>query len=168
MIRKVPEGICTTWVFDHLQEGKELFFSGPYGEFRLSDTDAPMICIAGGSGMAPIWSILQDMVEKNIQRQAVYFFGALSQKDLFCREELTEMARTNDWFTFVPALSNEPDDSDWTGEKGLITDIVKKHFPDTSAYEAYLCGSPGMINACIAVLTEGGMPEENIFYDKFA
>jgi len=168
MIRKVPDGICTTWVFDHLQEGRELNFSGPYGEFQLSDTDAPMICIAGGSGMAPIWSILMDMTERNNSRKAVYFFGALSQKDLFLTDELAKLSKENESFTFIPSLSNEPEDSGWKGETGLITDIVKRHFPDTSAHEAYLCGSPGMINACITVLTEGGMPEEKIFYDKFA
>ena len=168
MIRKVPEVICNTFVFDHLQKNKTLKFSGPYGKFQLSDTDAPIICIAGGSGMAPIWSILQDMVEKNNQRNAVFFFGALSQKDLFRREELTTLSKENEWFTFIPALSNEPEDSDWKGDRGMITDIVKRYFPDTSAHEAYLCGSPGMIGACISILTEGGMPEENIFYDKFA
>ncbi|MBN2600765.1 MAG: 2Fe-2S iron-sulfur cluster binding domain-containing protein, partial [Candidatus Marinimicrobia bacterium] len=60
-IRLVPDGICTSWVFDYLKEGQEVNFSGPYGEFRLSETDAPIIFIAGGSGMAPIWSILRDM-----------------------------------------------------------------------------------------------------------
>lgn len=168
MIRRVPEGICTTWVFDYLQEGNELYFSGPYGDFNLSETDAPIIFIAGGSGMAPIWSIIQYMVEEGIQRNAVYFFGALTQKDLFYADELTKIAESFEWFKFVPALSREPEDSDWQGERGLITDVVKRYFPDTSAHEGYLCGSPGMIDACISVLTEGGMPEERIYYDKFA
>jgi Na+-transporting NADH:ubiquinone oxidoreductase subunit F len=169
IVRRVPDGICTTWVFDHLAEKTPVRFSGPYGEFHMSDTDAPIIFIAGGSGMAPIWSILRDMKEKNIShRPATYFFGALTQKDLFYRDELESLQREMDWFTYVPALSNEPENSDWQGERGLITDVVKKHFPDTSKYEAYLCGSPGMINACVNVLTDGGMPEEKIFYDKFA
>lgn len=168
MIRRVPEGICTTWVFDYLQEGNQLYFSGPYGEFNLSETDAPIIFIAGGSGMAPIWSIIQYMVEEGIQRNAVYFFGALTQKDLFYTHKLTKIAESFEWFKFVPALSREPEDSDWQGERGLITDVVKRYFPDTSAHEGYLCGSPGMIDACISVLTEGGMPKEKIYYDKFA
>ena len=64
MVRKVPSGICTTWVFEHLKEGQEVVFSGPYGKFRLSNTDAEIIFIAGGSGMAPIWGILKDIKEK--------------------------------------------------------------------------------------------------------
>ncbi len=168
IIRRVPDGICTTWVFDHLKEKEEVTFSGPHGEFNLSDTDAPIICIAGGSGMAPIRSILRDMKEKGIMRPTTYFFGALTQNDLFYVSELQKLAEEHPWFTHIPALSNEPEDSGWQGERGLITNVVAKHFPDTSKHEAYLCGSPGMINACVQVLTKGGMPEDRIFYDKFA
>lgn len=168
IIRRVPDGICTTWVFDHLKEGQPVEFSGPFGEFGLSDTDAPIIFIAGGSGMAPIWSLLRHMAENGNTRKATYFFGALTQRDLFFVEELNALAAEHDWFEFVPALSNEPEDSGWEGPTGLITDVVAKHIPDTSAHEGYLCGSPGMINACLKVLTGGGMPEDNIYYDKFA
>ncbi len=168
IVRRVPNGICTTWVFDHVKEKQKISLSGPYGEFQLSDTDAPIICIAGGSGMAPIWSIVRDMKEKGISRETTYFFGALTQRDLFFVDELKALEAELPWFHFVPALSNEPDDSGWDGEQGLITDVVARHFPDTSKHEAYLCGSPGMINACLKVLSQGGMPDENIFYDKFA
>lgn len=169
IIRRVLDGICTTWVFDHLKEGQEVFFSGPYGFFHLSDTDAPLIGIAGGSGMAPIWSIVRDMKEKGIShRPTTYFFGALTQRDLFFMDEFRQLEKDCPWFTFVPALSKEPDDSGWTGERGLVTEVVARRFPDASQHEAYLCGSPGMIDASIAVLKQNGMPEENIFYDKFS
>lgn len=166
-IRLVPDGICTTWVFEFLKEGQAVHFSGPYGEFRLSDTDAPIICIAGGSGMAPIWSIIRDMKDRKIERETTYFFGARSQADLFYLEELRQLEKVLPWFTFIPALSAEPENSDWKGERGLITDVVSRHFPDCSRHEAYLCGSPGMIDACVAVLTKAGMPEDKILYDKF-
>jgi Na+-transporting NADH:ubiquinone oxidoreductase subunit F len=168
IVRLVPDGICTTWVFQHLKEGQELFFSGPYGHFHLSDTTAPIICIAGGSGMAPIWSIVRDMKEKGIARPTTYFFGALTQRDLFFMDEFKKLEQECPWFKFVPALSKEPADSGWTGERGLITDVVGRHFPDASQHEAYLCGSPGMIDASIAVLKKNGMPEANVFYDKFS
>ncbi len=168
IIRKVPNGIMTTWIFDYLEEGQRISLSGPYGQFCLTDTDAPIIFIAGGSGMAPIWSMIRDMKEKGIERPTTFFFGALTQKDLFFVDELTKLEEELPWFTFVPALSNEPEDSDWKGERGLITDVVAKYFPDVSKHEGYLCGSPGMINACIAVLTEAEMPETCIFFDKFA
>jgi Na+-transporting NADH:ubiquinone oxidoreductase subunit F len=168
IIRRVPDGICTTWVFDHLEEGERVRLSGPYGEFHLSDTDAPIIFIAGGSGMAPIWSMLRDMRERGTRRPATYFFGAVSQRDLFFVDELGALEREQSWFTFVPSLSREPEGSDWRGPRGLVTAAVTEHFPDCSGHEAYLCGSPGMIDACVKVLTEATMPEEKIFYDKFA
>ncbi|MBN2601639.1 MAG: oxidoreductase, partial [Candidatus Marinimicrobia bacterium] len=96
------------------------------------------------------------------------FFGARTQKDLFYLDELRTLEKELPWFTFIPALSAEPEDSDWKGARGRITDIVKKFFPDCSHHEAYLCGSPGMIDASIEVLTKAGMPEAKIFFDKFA
>jgi len=83
IVRKMPKGIMTTWVFDYLKEGEQISFSGPYGQFCLSEKDAPIVFIAGGSGMAPIWSMVRDMREKGISRPTTFFFGALSQKDLF-------------------------------------------------------------------------------------
>jgi Na+-transporting NADH:ubiquinone oxidoreductase subunit F len=168
IIRKVPHGICTTWVFEHLKEGQEVVLSGPYGKFHLSNTNAEIIFIAGGSGMAPIWGILRDMKERGITRRATYFFGALTQKDLFFVDELTKLQQEVPWFKFVPALSNEPAESDWKGERGLITEVVARYMPDCSKHEGYLCGSPGMIDACIKVLTKAGMTEDRIFYDKFS
>ena len=97
------------------------------------------------------------MIKKNVLRS-----------DLFFYDELSALSRELDWLTYVPSLSKEPEDSGWQGEQGLITDVVAHHFPNTSQHEAYLCGSPGMINACIKVLTGAGMPEDKIFYDKFA
>jgi Na+-transporting NADH:ubiquinone oxidoreductase subunit F len=167
MVRKVPEGICSVWVFDVLKEGDKVYFTAPYGDFRLSDSNAPAIFIAGGSGMAPLWSLLQDMRDKRIRRPVNFFFGALTRRDLFLTSELAGLGKDLPDFTFIPALSNEPQGSDWKGQRGLITDVVARFMPDCSGREAYLCGSPGMIGACINVLTKAGVPEKNIFYDTF-
>jgi Na+-transporting NADH:ubiquinone oxidoreductase subunit F len=168
IIRLVPDGICTTWVFEMLKENEPVTLSGPYGKFGLTDTRAPVLFIAGGSGMAPIWSILRDMHEKGNTRKAAYYFGAQTRADLFYVEELRQFEKDNPWFTFVPALSNAASDTEWTGERGLITDVLGRCVPDCSTYEAYLCGSPGMIDACLRVLKTNGLTENNIYYDKFA
>lgn len=168
MIRKVPNGICTTWVFDHLKEGDDVGLSGPYGEFHLRPTDAPILFIAGGSGMAPIWSMLKNMKEEGNTREALYFFGAQTQRDLFLVDELRKMEKDLPNFRFIPALSNEPEESGWSGDTGLITEVVARHVPDALRHEAYLCGSPGMIGACVKVLTQSGLQEEKVYFDKFA
>jgi len=168
MIRRVPGGICTVWIFDKLKVDDVISFTAPFGRFRLSASNAPILFVAGGSGMGPIYAILRDMLEKGIQRKAWYFFGALTQKDLFLLEELQTFTRSLPDFTFIPAISNEPADSSWNGERGLVTDVLARHFPDCSAFEGYLCGSPGMISACRKVLIANKMPVEHIFYDTFA
>ncbi len=168
IIRLVPGGICTTWVFEHLSEGDEVTLTGPYGEFHLNESDREMAWIAGGSGMAPFWSILRHMRENDIRRKTIYFFGAVQKRDLFFVDELTELADQLDWFTFVPALSGPAESDGWEGETGLITEVVGRHVGDGSEMEGYLCGSPGMIDAAVAVLNEKGITEEHIFYDKFA
>ena len=168
MIRRTKNGIFTGWAFDHLKEGDIVSFSGPYGTFRASETDTPMLMVCGSTGLAPIWSILQDLVRKNCRRTIRCFFGALTQKDLFMLDELRKLETVLPDFTFIPALSNEAEGSGWTAERGLITDVVRRRVPDCSRFEAYLCGSPGMINACVAMLTQCGMPADKIFFDKFA
>ena len=119
--------------------------------------------------MAPIRSIMMGMTSQEIeQRQPIFFFGARSRRDLFMVEEWREMERTNKGFTFVPALSSPEPDDDWTGETGRITDVISRHVRDFSQCEGYLCGSPGLLNACVEVLVSQGIPEERIYYDKFA
>ncbi len=167
-IRFVPNGICTTYIHKYLKVGDTLTMNGPYGDFCLSDTDAPMICIAGGSGMAPIKSILNHMKEVKTQRKTVYFFGARSKRDIFLIEDMEQLEKELVDFTFIPALSEPDPEDDWEGETGLITEVVGRHVGDASGMEAYLCGSPFMIDACIEVLTAHGVTEANIFYDKFA
>lgn len=166
-IRLVPNGICTTYVHKFLKVGETVTVNGPYGDFYLRDSDRDVICIAGGSGMAPIKSILMDMAERNIQRKTMYFFGARSKRDLFLTEEMHDLETRLHDFTFIPALSEPKSEDNWTGETGMITDVVRKHVTNGANSEAYLCGSPGMIDACVQVLKELKVPEDRIFYDKF-
>ena len=167
IIRLVPEGICTTWVFTILKEGDEVTFNGPYGDVRLTDTDRAMIWVAGGSGMAPFWSMVRHMREQQLDRKCTYFFGALTQRDLFLTDELRELEMEMPKFNYVPALSEPAPDDDWDGETGLITEILERHVADASECVIYLCGSGGMIRAAHKVLETKNANEELIFYDEF-
>lgn len=166
-VRLVPEGICTTWVHDYLKEGQDITINGPYGDFYLRDTDRDIVCIAGGSGNAPIKSIMMDMAEKNNPRKLAYFYGAQGKKDLVLPKEMEEIAHSLPNGSYIPVLSNADEGDDWEGETGFVTDAVARHLESGENVEAYLCGSPGMIDACIKVLTDKGVPEELIYYDKF-
>jgi Na+-transporting NADH:ubiquinone oxidoreductase subunit F len=168
MVRLVPDGICTTYMFHYLEVGDSVTFTGPFGDFYLRDSDRRMICMAGGSGMAPLRSILRSMSsEEVVKRRPIFFFGARSKRDLFMVDEWREFERENPDFRFIPALSAPEPDDDWDGETGFVTKLVVKYVNDVGEAEAYLCGSPGMLNSCIDVLKQNGMPEEQIYYDKF-
>jgi Na+-transporting NADH:ubiquinone oxidoreductase subunit F len=172
-IRLVPGGIVTTFVFEELRESEKIRLIGPIGDFHMRDTDAIKICIAGGSGMAPLKSILLDMYERNSTDTEVwYFFGARTRKDLFYVEELEELEKKWDNLHFISALSEPAPEDKWSGEVGLITDVLNRYCKEKigreKPMEGYLCGSPGMIDACVSVMTSNGIPEEQIYYDKFA
>lgn len=168
IIRRVPNGICTTWCFDHLKIGDPVKLNGPYGDFYLSDTDAPMVFLAGGSGMAPFVSILSHMRNVASRREAKYFFGGNTTRDQCMAEQMKEFEAALSSFEFIPVVANPEEDSDWTGEIGLVTEAVQRTYTDLSRHEGYLCGSPGMIDAAAKVFTSLGMDPEKIYYDKFA
>lgn len=167
-IRLVPHGICTTYVHQHLKAGDPVTLNGPYGDFYLRDGDAELIFIAGGSGMAPVKSILLDMAARGDARRARYFFGARSARDLFLVEEMRALEARLPRFSFIPVLSQPLDGDGWTGERGLVTEVVGRHVAAGTRARAYLCGSPGMIDASIAALKAKGLTDAEIFYDKFA
>ena len=167
IIKVYPGGRFSGLLDGELKVGDRMKMRVPYGVFSLREkSDGDIIFVGGGSGMAPIWSILNHMAEKGIERKATYYYGARTEKDLFYLEEAKELAeRLPAEFRFVPALS-EPDD-DWDGETGLITDVVTRLEGDLSGTEAYLAGPPPMIDAAIPVLMRLGVDEKDIFYDKF-
>ena len=167
IIRLVPDGICTTYCFEYLKIGDQVKFNGPYGDFRLSDSDAPIVFIAGGSGMAPIKCILHDMKNTDNNRKATYYFGANKVEELFLLEQMKAFESDLVNFIFVPVVAASQENENWNGQRGLVTEAVQQNLKNTSECEAYLCGSAGLIDAAIEVLTELGMREEAIFYDKF-
>jgi Na+-transporting NADH:ubiquinone oxidoreductase subunit F len=168
IIRLVPGGICTTYCFEYLKEGDGVKINGPYGEFRLSETQAPIIFIAGGSGMAPIKCILHEMKNTAVKRKTVYFFGANQVDELFLTDLMRQFESELADFRYVPVVARLEEGQVWDGQTGLVTEAVQREVKNAAESEAYLCGSPGMIDASIKVLVELGMDEAKIFYDKFA
>ncbi|MCW3014896.1 MAG: Oxidoreductase FAD-binding region [Solirubrobacterales bacterium] len=164
MIKLYPGGRFSGLLADGgLQVGDELELRGPYGVFTLRETDRPLLFIGGGAGMAPILSLLRSMADQGVARPAVYYYGAREEQDLFHLDELRALAAALPNFRFVPALS----DADWTGETGLITDVVDRCEVDVADVDAYLCGPPPMVDAATELLLRRGAPEAQIHFDKF-
>jgi propane monooxygenase reductase subunit len=164
MIKLYPGGRFSTMLADgSIKPGDELDVTGPYGVFTLRESARPLVFIGGGAGMAPILSLLRSMAELAVERQAIYYYGAREEHDLFHLDELRELADSLPNFRFVPALS----DADWEGETGLITDVVDRCEPDLSEVDAYLCGPPPMVDAAMELLLRRGAEEAHIHFDKF-
>mgnify|MGYP006271381739 FL=1 len=174
LIRLVPGGIVTSYVHEHLQEGQKINIIAPFGDFHVRDTEAQMICVAGGSGMAPFKSIFQDMLDHGTlnDRDIWYFFGARTKKDVFYLDWLYKLDEEHERFHFVPALSEPQPEDDWDGPTGLITEVLDSYLKNTISQETpkegYLCGSPGMLDACMKVMSDNDMQSEKIYFDKFA
>jgi Na+-transporting NADH:ubiquinone oxidoreductase subunit F len=167
IIRYVPEGICTTWVHKHLKVGDKVSLTGPYGDFYLRDTQADIIFVAGGSGKAPIKSILEHLQVTGTSRRMTYFFGARTPKDLYLTEEMKALEQVFSEFKYEPVLSAAKPEDKWTGKTGYVMPYFAETIRDPKNTEAYLCGSPGMINAVQKALIENGIPTDKIYYDSF-
>ncbi|MCS6924540.1 MAG: 2Fe-2S iron-sulfur cluster binding domain-containing protein [Candidatus Binatia bacterium] len=167
MIKLMPGGVFSTYLSERLRIGDRLTLQGPYGNFYLRDSGRPALFIAGGSGMAPILALLRDMAERHDARPVTYFYGARSRRDLFLLDELSAFAERLPRYRFVPALSEPLPTDAWDGEVGLITEVVKRCIPGLRNMEVYMCGPTAMIDAALTLLTSSGVPERDIFYDKF-
>jgi propane monooxygenase reductase subunit len=169
IIKIFPGGLFSSLLDGGFTIGEEVEIKGPYGVFMLREKEpTDIICIGGGSGMAPLLSLLNDMAERSINRKATYFYGARTRKDLFYLDHLRELEDRLPGFRFIPALSLATEEDAWDGETGLITEVLDRHLDENQVTtQAYLCGPPPMIDAAIPVLIRKGISEERIFYDKF-
>jgi propane monooxygenase reductase component len=169
VIKVYPDGLFSHFLDRELQVGDRLELTGPFGVFTLRDSEADLIFVGGGAGMAPILSLLRSMADRGIHRRAQFFYGARAQRDLCFVAELASIADRLPNFSYIPALSDAAvDDGDWAGEKGLITDVVKRLTGgNLSGAHAYVCGPPPMVEAAIPLLETLGVPDKRIYYDKF-
>jgi len=168
LVKLMPEGLFSGHLRHRARVGDALRVRGPFGRFGAAATGAPMIMVAGGSGMAPVVALLKDLVARGSDRQVQFFYGARSRADLFWLDEIAALGRGLPSFTFTPALS-EPDAADtWAGETGLITEVLARHTPaNLRSFDGYLCGPPGMIDAAVEVLAGKGMFATRIACDRF-
>jgi propane monooxygenase reductase component len=168
VIKCYPDGLFSDFLDKQLKVGDQLNLTGPYGMFTLREGfDTELIFVGGGAGMAPILALLRSMAERGIDRKATYYYGARRKRDLCFEEELRALEDKLANFRYVPALSEPEDSEDWDGEVGLITDVVKRNVDSLANAHAYVCGPPPMVEAAMPLLTQLGVPEKRVYYDKF-
>lgn len=165
-IRKVPDGQMSSWVHDTPLVERSVYVDGPQGDFWLRPGEAPLVLVAGGSGLPAILALLEDAAEQRVAREATLLFGAREARDLYALERIASLSQR--WvskFQFVPVLSQADDDLDWQGARGLVSD----HIPRYTSADAvgYLCGPPAMVDAATDSLRRCGVGADAIYCDRF-
>ncbi|PKO26717.1 MAG: phenol hydroxylase [Betaproteobacteria bacterium HGW-Betaproteobacteria-9] len=168
-VRRVPGGAGTGWLHEQLKPGDRLGLTGPYGRFFVRrSAQLPMLFMAGGSGLSSPRSMILDLLEHGCTQPITLVYGQRSREELYHDDQFKDLASRHPNFTYVPALSNEPADSDWSGARGFVHEAAKAHFPHGFAgHKAYLCGPPPMVEACIGTLMQGRLFERDIYTEKF-
>ena len=171
LIKKYPGGKFSGLLDNGIGVGDELSLTGPYGTSTLKDGHVlPVICVAGGAGMAPILALLRHMSETANPRPVRFYYGARTAADLFYLDEIARLGKGLVDFTFVACLSDTMDGAlpeQVHIEEGFVTDIVARHEGDIGKTEVYLCGPPPMVDAAMAMLDSRAVPKDQVFYDSF-
>ncbi|WP_097461053.1 NADH:ubiquinone reductase (Na(+)-transporting) subunit F [Mangrovitalea sediminis] len=167
----VPPGQMSSWVFS-LKPGDKVTVYGPFGEFFAKKTDAEMIFIGGGAGMAPMRAHLFDQLRRlHSNRKISFWYGARSRREMFYVEDFDALAAENENFEWHVALSDPLPDDNWTGYTGFIHNVLYENYlkdhPSPEDCEFYMCGPPVMNAAVIRMLKDLGVEEDNILLDDF-
>ena len=165
-----PPGHMSSYIFS-LKPGDKVTIFGPYGEFFAKETDAEMVFVGGGAGMAPMRAHIFDQLKRlGTDRKISFWYGGRNQRELFYVDEYDKLAEENENFDWHIALSDQ-NLEDWDGLTGFIHNVLYdeylKDHPAPEDCEYYMCGPPMMNAAVIGMLEDLGVERENIFLDDF-
>lgn len=168
-IALIPNGEGTTWIHNQLKVGDTLDFSAPYGHFFLRKSDEkPIVFFGGGSGLASPKSMVLDLLESGDKREIILFQGARNLEELYYKNLFEALEAKHNNFTYVPGLSGPDIESEWDGPTGFIHEVAQEYMGGKfEGYRAYMCGPPMMIDACITMLMQGRLFEQDMFMEKF-
>ncbi|NMG73414.1 NADH:ubiquinone reductase (Na(+)-transporting) subunit F [Aromatoleum diolicum] len=168
-IRIVPGGQGTRYVHETLRVGDRAKIAGPYGRFFVKKSaQVPVVFMGGGSGLSSPRSMILDLLAEGFELPITLVYGQRTREELYYHKEFLALAEQHPNFRYVPALSHEPEGSDWQGFRGFVHEAAKNHFDnDFRGHKAYLCGPPLMIDACITTLMQGRLFERDIYTEKF-
>lgn len=166
-VRRVPEGRVSGYLFDQLKPGDAVRVSGPLGTAYLRTRhQGPILCVAGGTGLAPILSILRGVVEAGMRNPVHVYFGVRSPRDIYGLAPLRALQAA------LPSMKLEivvtTDDDKGSGSRmGLVTDAIASDIQDFQGWRAYVCGAPPMVEATAALLRQLGIDEQHVHADAF-
>ncbi len=165
-VRHVPGGRVTDYIFDELAVGAVVRVSGPMGAAYLRRKhEGAMLCVGGGTGLAPVISIVRGALESGMRNPIHLYFGVRSQNDLYDGERLRAMAEAHPNLNVHIVVATGAVDAD--SRKGLVTDAIRDDHANLSDWRAYVCGSPAMVDAVNLALAAMGLPAKHVYADAF-
>jgi xylene monooxygenase electron transfer component len=167
LVKRLPGGRFSEWLAAEDRRGVGIWLEGPFGQMGIDDTPREALCIAGGTGIAPILSIAGDRLRRFPDSRITILFGVRRAADLFAMERLAALEASMR-VRVLPVLSHEPADSGWAGLRGIVTDPLNSTLGiDFAAISAFACGSLPMVEAVERRLLSLGVPDARIHADKF-
>lgn len=166
-IRYYQGGLFSEYAFHDLREKALMRIEGPFGRFTLRHSGRPMIMIAGGTGFAPIKSLLEHALEKADKRAVKLYRGARGEPDLYLDALPRRWAAQHEHIDYIPVLSEPGRHSGWRGRTGLVHEAALADHDDLSEYDVYACGPPPMIEAVVRALPARGLDKTRLFSDSF-
>ncbi|MBS0520477.1 MAG: 2Fe-2S iron-sulfur cluster binding domain-containing protein [Proteobacteria bacterium] len=164
-VRHTPGGTTSAYVADKLKVGDGVRVEGPFGTSYLREGHrGPIIAVAGGSGLAPIKSIVEQALAKGLPQHIYFYFGVRAERDLYLADHFAALARKHSNLHFTPVLSEE---AGGLWRSGLVHEAVAADFDDFDGCKAYLAGPPVMVEAATKLLEERGMRRIDIHADAF-
>jgi len=168
-IRHVDGGDFTGFVFDDLKERDILRLEGPQGNFfiRNDQPEKPMIMLGGGTGFAPLKSMIENLLEQGDRREIHLYWGTRNREELYMDELPSQWADDNDHIHYCRAVSDSSEIEINHYFQGFVHEAVLADFPDLSGYDVYMSGPPAMIDAARDAFIGSGVEEQRLFYDSF-
>jgi NAD(P)H-flavin reductase/ferredoxin len=168
-IRHMPHAGFTANTVPHLKRGDELLVELPHGDFYLRENSVrPLLFIAGGTGFAPVKSIIDDIIRRKIDRPVILFWGVRTPAGLYAQDVIAKWRRVMPGLRFEPVISDPVADAEWSGRRGLVHEQVLSCFDSIAPFDVYTCGAPVMVQAVRSALIDlRQLPPDQFFSDSF-
>jgi CDP-4-dehydro-6-deoxyglucose reductase/3-phenylpropionate/trans-cinnamate dioxygenase ferredoxin reductase subunit len=166
-IRYLPGGRVGERVFTTIQMGDPIQVRLPFGDFHLCESEKPILLVAGGTGFAPIKSIVEDALRKGVRRSMRLYWGARQPDLLYMTDVVSRWAARHAGFSFIPVVSDPRAADGWRGRTGLVHRAVLEDFPNPAGHEVYACGGPAMITTARQELEAAGLDPRDFHCDAF-
>lgn len=163
-LRLIEGGKFTSFVFNEMKEKSIHRIEGPIGQFYLRDSEKPIIFIAGGTGFAPIKSIIEDMIANKNKRKIYLYRGVRSEKDFYMNELVNDWIKKLEDLTYIPVVEDGLSED---ARSGYVHHAVLEDFKNLNDIQVYCCGAPGLVENAFKDLTKSGLPDDQFFADAF-